>query len=275
MQIEFWKMTGAGNDFILVESLKGEIPEGERSRMARDLCCRAFSIGADGLIVLDPSERHQFFMRYYNNDGSEGGTCANGARCAARFAHVRGIAPAEMQFETHAGVYRATVTPETVVLDMPDVRAVRLDIHVAIRQFSGAVHYVDVGVPHIVVFVEDDDGVDVKQMGRALRYAPPFQPAGTNVNFAQVLDAGTLKVRTYERGIEAETLACGTGSIAAAVVARLKGWVAPPVRIHTRGGPILTVHYRLCDDGRVTAVKLEGEGRIVFRGEIEYEFGAR
>jgi diaminopimelate epimerase len=275
MQIEFWKMTGAGNDFIMLESLKGEIPDAERSRMARDFCPRALSIGADGLIVLDRSERHQFFMRYYNSDGSEAATCGNGARCAARFAHARGIAPAEMQFETHAGIYRATVTPETVVLDLPDVQAPRLDIHIAIPEFSGVVHYVDMGVPHAVVFAENVDEVDARRIGRALRHAAQFQPAGTNVNFVQVLDARTLRVRTYERGIEAETLACGTGSIASAIVAGLKGAVTPPLRIHTRGGPLLTVHYRLRDGGNVTALKLEGEARIVFRGEIEYEFGAR
>jgi diaminopimelate epimerase len=274
MLLEFWKATGAGNDFVMVESLDGQIPEVERPRMARVFCPRGLSVGADGLIVIDPSEKHHFFMRYYNRDGSEAETCGNGARCAARFAYVRGIAPAEMQFETHAGVYHATVTPETVLLDMPDIHAPTLDIKVDAKEFSGTVHRVDVGVPHVVVFVNDVEEVDAERVGRAVRHAEQFKPAGVNVNFVQVVDGRTLVVRTYERGVEAETLACGTGSISCAVVAGLKGFVKAPVRIHTRGGPTLTVHYRLRDGGSIGGLKLEGEARIVFRGEIEYEFAA-
>jgi diaminopimelate epimerase len=271
MLVEFWKVTGAGNDFILLENLENKIPQENRNRIARDLCNRRYSIGADGLLVIENSKKHHFIMRYYNSDGTEAEMCGNGARCTARFAHYRGLAPAQMQFETRAGIYKALVKPETVILDMPDIAAPRLDINVNIKEFSGEVHFVKVGVPHVVYFVDDIEKVDVEYLGRALRHAEHLWPGGANINFAQMLTKSSIRLRTYERGVEEETPACGTGAVATAIVAGLKIHGVSPMNIHTRGGITLKAYYELGEGSRAKNVRQEGEARIVFRGEIEYD----
>jgi diaminopimelate epimerase len=208
-----------------------------------------------------------FRMRYYNSDGSEGETCGNGARCIARFAFDRGIAPAAMRFETMAGTYEGQVGDDGVTVSMTDAHAMRRGIRIADDVFEGELHFINTGVPHAVVFTDAPESVDVFRIGRHLRFHREFAPAGANVNFVRVRDPHSMDIRTYERGVENETLACGTGSIASAIVAAHEGFAASPVRLRTAGGEVLTVHFEGAEGG-ARSVRLEGPARIVFRGYL-------
>jgi diaminopimelate epimerase len=268
VELEFWKMSGAGNDFIVIDNRSGVLPEESRATLFREWCRRGVSIGADGVLLVEPSDVAHFRMRYYNADGGEAETCGNGSRCIARFAHERGIAPPKMRFETLAGIYEAEIRGDTVAVRMSDARGLELGIPVRGELFSGEVHFVNTGVPHIVLFQHDIERAPVHEVGRWLRYHERFAPAGTNVNFIQVTGPQSLAIRTYERGVEAETLACGTGSIASAIVARRQGKVRPPVAVTTRSGDVLSIDFQPTADG-ATNVVLDGPARIVFRGVID------
>jgi diaminopimelate epimerase len=269
VQLKFWKLEGTGNDFIALSSFHHRIPLAKRPAMARTLCCRRRSIGADGLFFLDPSKNHHFKMRYYNPDGSEAGICGNGARSAAFLAHHLGLAPRNITFEAPAGLYRAKIKVSSVVLSMSLIKAIQLNVSVRSRVFNGIVHFVDIGVPHIVIVTDDIKDLDVVTIGRALRHHQRFQPQGTNVNFITVRDKHSINIRTYERGVEDETLACGTGSVSSAVAATLKRLTRSPVAIHTRGGDTLTVRLKIKNHS-VEQLQLEGKARIVFTGELHY-----
>jgi len=270
MSLTFWKLTGAGNDFIVINNMDGRIKDDVEARRAlvRRLCARRVGVGADGLLLAEPSDRASFRMRYYNRDGGEAETCGNGARCIARFATLQGLAGEEMEFETKAGLYRATVLPDSAIVSMGEAHSLRLDIPIEVDGlFRGPVDFVNTGVPHVVVRVENLDGTAVSELGRAIRRHERFAPAGANVNFIEFVGENLLSIRTYERGVEDETLACGTGAIASAVVASRRGLASSPVRLSTRSGEALTVRFEPTDDG-AREVSLEGEARVVFRGEI-------
>lgn len=268
MELEFWKMSGAGNDFIVIDNRHGTLPEAPREALFRQWCRRGLSIGADGVLLVEPSSCADFRMRYYNADGREAETCGNGSRCIARFAHERGIAPADMRFETLAGIYSASVQGETVAVTMSDAHGLRLGIAIAGPSFAGQVHFVNTGVPHLVVLVDELETAPVLEVGRWLRFHELFAPAGANVNFIRVADAHAIAIRTYERGVEAETLACGTGSVASALVATKLGLVTPPVDVVTRSGDILGVDFVATENG-ATNVRLQGPARFVFRGYVQ------
>jgi diaminopimelate epimerase len=272
--IRFTKMSGAGNDFIVIDNRDGKIPETGRRKLFAEWCHRRLGVGADGVLLVENPAGGvaDFRMRYYNADGGEAESCGNGARCIARFANLIGAAPETMAFETEAGLYRAQMNGDEVILTMSDPHSLRRDISIEIEGFNGAkLDYVNTGVPHVVVFVKDIKSVDVQDVGSRIRYHEAFAPAGTNVNFAQQLSDGRIAVRTYERGVEGETLACGTGSVAVGLIAWLKGIASPPVSIQTTGGPILRIHFDEPEDREqpaFTGVRLEGEARIVFEGEL-------
>ncbi|MGB9691210.1 MAG: diaminopimelate epimerase [Candidatus Sumerlaeaceae bacterium] len=268
MELEFWKMSGAGNDFIVIDNRDGQLPEQGRKQLFSQWCRRGISVGADGVLLVEPSTRAHFRMRYYNADGREAETCGNGSRCIARFAFLRGIAGPDMRFETLAGIYEAQVRGESVAVRMSDAHSLRLAIPVSGELFSGEVHFINTGVPHVVLFTNDLAHVPVAQIGQWLRYHELFAPAGTNVNFITIKGPNALSVRTYERGVEAETLACGTGSIASAIVAAHLGKVTPPVAVETRSGDVLNIDFELTPLG-AKHVLLEGPARVVFRGYIE------
>jgi diaminopimelate epimerase len=268
MRIEFWKMTGAGNDFIVINNMDLHFPEEGRRELFERWCRRGTWIGADGVLLTEPSSRADFRMRYYNADGGEAETCGNGSRCIARFAHEQGIADKHTRFETLAGDYEADVRPDAVAVGMTDAHSVRDAVRIFDGVFEGEVHFINTGVPHVVIFSDDLAVADVARVGRHLRHHAEFQPAGTNVNFVSARDPHNLDIRTYERGVEAETLACGTGSIASAIIAARQGLAKPPVRVKTASGAILTIEFEPAADG-ARKVVLSGEARIVFRGEIE------
>ncbi len=270
----FFKMSGAGNDFIVADNRNGLIPEDGRRKWIEQLCQRAVSVGADGVLLVEPPEHEgNFRMRYYNSDGGEAESCGNGARCIARFAHAIGAAPSEMTFETQAGLYQARVFDDNEVeIGMTDPISLRRSVELEIANAPEiTVDYLNTGVPHAVAWLDNVEPVDVAGLGRAIRFHPAFQPAGTNANFVQVLGPNSLRIRTYERGVEGETLACGTGCVAAAALGAITGRVHSPVSVHTRGGVVLTIQFDH-DGEAITNVRLRGEARIVYKAELVEPF---
>jgi len=265
--IPFYKMSGSGNDFIIVDNRGGVVDEGNLSQWIASICRRKFSVGADGVILLEASERADFKWRFFNADGGEAEMCGNGGRCAARLAYLKGIAGPRLSFETKSGVIRAEVIGGRVKLEMPDPTAPELDYPLKVKEETFTVSSITVGVPHAVTWVTDLETSPVFRMGQAIRSHQRYAPAGTNVNFVEQLDDGAFAIRTYERGVEDETLACGTGSVATALIAAAKGMAASPTVLHTRGGEALKVYFeRSGDDFR--SVFLEGEARVIYEGRL-------
>lgn len=260
MNIRFTKMHGAGNDFIMVDDRAVVFPMHDAAFIRR-IASRRTGIGCDGIILLQPSASADVRMRFINPDGGEQDMCGNGARCLARFAHDLGAAPATMKIETGAGIVQAEVAGERIRLDLTDPTDIQLDLGLGLEW---PVDFVNTGVPHAVVWVDDVQAVDVPRLGRALRHHERFAPGGTNADFARVEADGSLVVRTYERGVEAETPACGTGAAAAALLAARHGWVKLPATVHCAGGHDLVVD-SVC--GKTT---LSGGAEYVFAGEIGY-----
>ncbi|MEJ2057181.1 MAG: diaminopimelate epimerase [Desulfofustis sp.] len=265
------KMSGAGNDFIVIDHRSRFIPEIYQPQFAQLVCRRRFSAGADGLILIEASDTEDFSWQFYNNDGSVAEMCGNGARCAARFAWRNGIAGRSMRFSTLAGIIEAEMIGEQehVRISMTDPFDFRDPILVELDGSEREVFFLNTGVPHAVVFV-DSDQAPVAAWGRLLRYHEAFEPAGTNANFVACLEDGQLLVRTYERGVEAETMACGTGVAAAAIVAARQGLAESPVDVTTTGGEQLTVQF----DSRgkaVSGVCLQGPARIIYEGNLSAE----
>jgi diaminopimelate epimerase len=266
-KIPFFKMTGCGNDFIIIDNRTGIWNHLKTPSFVKAVCRRNVSVGADGLIFVDDSDRHDFSWRFFNSDGSEAEMCGNGGRCAARFAFLNGIAGSNMSFETVAGVIRAEVDGSTVKIQLPEPMNQEMDIKIDLDGRYFTVHSINTGVPHAVLFVEDIENIEVKQIGSKIRFHKRFQPAGTNVNFVSQIKKNMLNIRTYERGVEDETLACGTGSVAAALVAISMGKAVSPVDIMTRGGEALKVFAgQSCPPFK--EVYLAGGARVLCKGEI-------
>jgi diaminopimelate epimerase len=267
MKIPFMKMSGSGNDFIFIDHRKPMIAEDRMSEFARKVCRRRISVGADGLIFIEPSKNADFKWRFFNADGSEAEMCGNGGRCAARFAFLKGIAGPRLNFETLAGVLSAEVDGKRVKLEMTQPFGLKLDEPLLVEGKEERISSLNTGVPHAVLFRENLEGLDIVKEGRAIRYHSHFAPAGTNADFVKVEDRSRLTVRTYERGVEDETLACGTGAVASVLIAAFKGMVRSPVAAKTAGGEVLTVHYEM--EGReVREVFFEGDVRIVYEAEL-------
>jgi diaminopimelate epimerase len=269
-RIPFAKMSGSGNDFVIIDNRRDVVPRRRMSAFVKAVCRRGLSVGADGAIFIQRSRTADFRWHYYNANGGEAEMCGNGSRCAARFAVMHKIAPKRMAFETLAGVIHADVGAKGVTVELPLPTDLRLNVTIDLGVKSYAAHFVNTGVPHTVVFVDDIESVDVHQTGQAIRYHRMFAPAGTNANFVAVDGPHRLTIRTYERGVEGETLACGTGAVAAAVLAGLLGKVKSPVTLKTRGGPPLGVSFTLEGQG-VTSVTLTGEARLVYEGFLTQE----
>lgn len=270
-KLRFWKMTGSGNDFIVVDNRRRQVDTDRCRELVRMACRPKLSVGADGAIFIEEDAEVDFSWRFFNADGSEAEMCGNGARCAARFAFLNGIvATRRMAFRTLAGIIDAEVEGERVRIQTTPPSGLRLDLRVTTEDTSFLVHYVNTGVPHTVLLLRDVEALrlaDVDGLGRTLRHHDHFRPAGTNVNFVHVADPHQLLVRTYERGVEAETLACGTGSIASAVVAAAKGLVRSPVDVRTESGQILTIFFTH-QGGQFDQVHLEGGARVVYEADL-------
>ncbi len=267
IKIPFFKMSGSGNDFILIDNRQRILDGDQLGDFVRRVCTRKVSVGADGLILIEPSDRVHFRWRFFNADGGEAEMCGNGGRCAARFAVLRGIAPERLSFETRAGIIEAEVHGRRVKLQMVQPSGMELDLKVRIDGDEHPLHFINTGVPHAVEFVEEASRVPVVNLGRKIRFHDRFQPAGTNANFVQSIDRGHLKVRTYERGVEDETLACGTGAVASALIAAAHGLADSPVAVETTGGEVLNVYFQRKGEG-FERVFLEGDTRLVYEGNL-------
>ena len=265
MTLEFTKMNGAGNDFVMVDNRDGSRSL-ERDQIAR-LCDRHRGIGGDGLIAVEGTPELPR-MRYYNADGGEAEMCGNGARCFARFAaRLLDQNEGTLSFMTQAGMIAAELLGDQVRLLMSEPHSLQLAHSLQVTGTEIEVHSLNTGVPHAVTFVSDLELTSVVETGRALRKHQRFAPAGTNANFAQVLAPGSLAVRTYERGVEDETLACGTGVVATALIHHLLTKAPSPISVQVRGGDTLKVGFIL-ENGHPSAVTLMGPADFVFEGTV-------
>lgn len=259
--IKFTKMVASGNDFVV---LGGDF-RGSRynlTALARKFCDRKFGIGADGLLVVQPSGIATVRMRIFNPDGSEAEMCGNGARCVAFFTQKK-----NGSIETMAGIIDFEAGINTVKIRLTDPKEIQQDVPVRVFSRNIRVNFLNTGVPHAVIFVHGLGEMKIERLGGAIRYHKRFAPAGTNVDFVEVQGGNLINLRTYERGVEAETLACGTGTVASAVIFALKTGSGEKVKVKTMGGEVLTVYFKR-EGNAFSDVWLEGEVSPVFNGEV-------
>ena len=276
--LNFTKMSGAGNDFVILDNRNGVVSEPDT--FAQRICDRRNGVGADGVLLLENSPRADFMMKYYNADGSYGGMCGNGGRCISRFAFSNKIVSRrEMSFEALDHIYSASIIEENVRLKMKNPVDIRLHQRIGLAHGEIKYHFINSGSPHCVIFVDENlqlgknvSDVDVSRLGREIRVHSSFSPEGTNVNFVDVKNSTTFQVRTYERGVEAETLACGTGSVAVALIANLVRSAASPVKIQVKSGEDLSVGFVRKSKSSFEEITLFGSAHIAFSGILKYNF---
>ena len=283
-------MVASGNDFVVIKNQRVRIASRKLSVLARQICDRKYGACANGLLTLGKSKRADIKMRIFNPDGSEPKMCGNGIRCAALYAagHRHGR---QITVETKAGIIKAKVNPirkmsskgkelsNGVKVMMTKPKHLKLDLPIKIAKRNIKVNFINTGVPHVVIFVEGINKINVVNIGRQVRFYKKFKPQGTNVDFVQIVDDNNIKLRTYERGVEDETLACGTGAVAAALILAISRinprtfWISKGrhftkgegVNVHTKSGEILRVDFNIRDD-KFRDVWLEGSSRIVYSG---------
>jgi diaminopimelate epimerase len=270
--IAFTKMSGTGNDFIIIDHRHPFLAPEAMAEFAHLVCRHKFSAGADGLILIEGDEDPgvDFRWQFYNADGSRAEMCGNGARCAARYAYRAGIAQETMCFRTMAGVIAAEMVGTGVKIRLTPPTNLQLARTINLGVVEKTVYSVNTGVPHCVCLVDDLAQVPVGEWGRLIRYHEVYQPAGTNANFVQVMGDG-LHVRTYERGVEGETMACGTGAVASALIAVTLGLATSPVRVTTSGGDQLVIHLGEQLSGQTAVIYLEGPAKFIYDGQLQAE----
>lgn len=261
MRIPFTKCSGCGNDFIIIDNREGLLSKIEVSSFAKKICKRRSSIGADGILIIEQDKEFPFSMRYFNSNGSEADFCGNGARCVALYGVRQSIVSKNFLFSSKVGVHRVVIG-KRIATSLPPPVEIRLNLKV--EKLPSPLHYIKILVPHTVIFSEGRE--DVSILGKRIRFHPRFQPEGTNVDFVELKGPSLLKIRTYERGVEGETLSCGTGAAASAIISFLLKRVSPPVRCLFKGGELLV---RFPQD--LSEIWLEGATEITFNGEVEYE----
>jgi len=266
-------MTGAGNDFIFIDNRNGAVDADRCSDLVRSVCRRKLSVGADGMVLIEDDPEVDFKWRFFNSDASEAEMCGNAARCAVRFAFLTGIIrKTEMSFRTLAGIIQGEILGDTVKVRMTLPHGMDLGLRLEADGDRFDFNFIDTGVPHAVHFVDNENelrSVDIAKLGRKFRFHPHFQPSGANINFACIHDPRHMSVRTYERGVEGETLACGTGVLGSVLIAAAQDRVTSPVAVKTRGGESLTIHFRRLDGGKnFEEVSLEGEARVVYEADL-------
>ena len=257
MKLHFHKYQGTGNDFIIIDNRDLIFPKSD-SKLISNLCDRRFGIGADGLILLEPSEIQDFTMIYFNSNGSEGSMCGNGGRCIVAFAYRLGVIKNETMFDAIDGLHYAIINDEIVSLKMIDVSEIKV---------TNTHTFLNTGSPHHINFYDNISDIDVRKLGSKIRYGAPYFEEGTNVNFVEQLSENTFKIRTYERGVENETLACGTGVTAVAIAAnKMKKTSTETIKIEAIGGQ-LEVSFRMEGD-TYTNIFLKGPAQFIFEGNI-------
>ncbi|MBW2569559.1 MAG: diaminopimelate epimerase [Deltaproteobacteria bacterium] len=266
--IEFYKMSGSGNDFIIIDNRNRVVDEKNLKTFIEKICRRKMSVGADGFILIEKSDSVDFKWRFFNADGNPAEMCGNGARCAARFAYLNRIAGSNMSFETIAGIISAEVSNDMVKINMPDLAELKTDYLLDLKNGALKINSINTGVPHVVIATDSIENIDIVKLGREIRFHDIFAPAGTNVNFISQNKDNTISIRTYERGVEDETLACGTGAVAAAIVTALKFGAKSPVRVITKSRESLYIYYKKIN-GKYSDIYLEGDARIIYKGELQ------
>lgn len=269
MTLHFTKMHGAANDFIMIDDREGKVPWEDYVLMSL-LAARRTGVGSEGIILIQESSRADFRMRFLNPDGTEVDMCGNGSRCAALFAHSIGAARRSMTMETSCGLLDAELTENGVKVWMPEPssRSYGMVIHVGDQRLEG--DYINTGVPHFVIQVDDLRTVDLPAIGRAIRLHPVFAPEGVNVDFVTARAPNRIAMRTYERGVEGESGACGTGAVAAAIAMVEAHGGTLPMRIKTSGG------FELFVDGdwrnrKCTGITLTGPAKVVYEGSVDLD----
>ncbi len=272
--VEFSKMAGGGNDFVILDNRSRSVTDGEG--LARRICTPHLSVGADGLILVESSARATFRMIYFNSDGSRADFCANGTRCAARFAFLNVIAQRKMTIETDSGVVGAEIQESSVTLSLPAPKGFQASRPLPLEggtTIDGS--FLVVGVPHYVVFVHGDIwGREIETVGRTIRHHFELAPAGANADFVSIEGRDSLNVRTYERGVEAETLSCGSGVVASVCTAALLGRIDSPVAVLTRSGIRFSVSWDMASQGKaptIASVRLTGDARLVYKSQLTAE----
>lgn len=254
-------MVAAGNDFVVVrQELSGNLV-----KLAQAICDRKFGIGADGLLVLEKSGKADIRLRIFNTDGSEAEMCGNGARCVALYA-AKLLRKSVLNIETKSGVIKALVKGSIVKVKLTEPKNIKLNLSVKLSGRNLLLNSINTGVPHAVIFSAGLDKINVKEIGRLIRYHKAFFPKGANVNFVEVTGNNSIKVRTYERGVEDETLACGTGSTASALIFALKNGAKNKVNVKTRGGEVLKIYFKN-NFNALSDIWLEGNVKTVYKGE--------
>jgi diaminopimelate epimerase len=297
--IKFIKMVAAGNDFIVIDAMRPALPAGRQApcamplnSLAKRMCDRKYGIGADGLLALEKSKKGDLKMRIFNADGSEAQMCGNGARCAAFWINQRQKTPPssrlrragsdrrprDLKIETKAGVIKSQIRNNNVRIRLTEPKDIKLNIPIKVNNRTLKVNFINTGVPHAVIFVQGLEKIDVDNLGRVIRYHKRFRPAGTNVDFIECINDDFIGIRTYERGVEAETLACGTGCAAAALISEVKTYKPENKRqmtdvgvigAKTKSGEILKVYFTKINNN-FKNVWLEGKAEIVFSGQFTY-----
>ena len=270
MKIAFLKMEGSGNDFMVIDN-RNQSFSALPIPLIKKWCDRKKGIGADGLILIESSSCSDFKMRIFNSDGTEASMCGNGARCAVHFAHLNKIIDkTQCSLETLAGIIHAKIIHDHVQLNMGIPKKIQTNVSLTCLGKNYKIHSIDTGVPHIVIFMENIDLIDVGLLGKAFRHHDFFKPHGTNCDFVQILDLHTIKVRTYERGVEDETLSCGTGVCASAIVSVLLEKAMWPIQALTQTGEILTIDSTLTPNQLEKVFFLTGPVSVCFSGEIAH-----
>lgn len=260
--IHFTKMVASGNDFVVTEakSLKAKVKS--LRILAKKICDRKYGAGADGLLVLDKPKAAGVRMRIFNADGSEAAMCGNGARCAALY-----TGKTRLRIGTKAGIIESEVNRDSVRIKLTEPKNIKLNMPIKVSGRTLRINFIDTGVPHAVIFVEGLDKIDVAGLGNKIRFHRSFAPKGTNVDFVQLLSNNSIKVRTYERGVEDETLSCGTGAVASALIFAIR-CLPPAMRriiVRTKDRGMLRVWFGKSGN-KFKNVWLEGEARIVYSG---------
>lgn len=264
--ISFYKIQASGNDFVVIDHRKKSISN--LKAFAARVCPVHTGIGADGVLVIEKSTKADFKARIFNSDGSEAEACGNGFRCIGRFAHDILKFPTKMKFESISGLIAAEVKKEKVRVQLIQPQILEQDGGVSVCGEDFDYDFFNTGVPHVVIFWDKLEKANIFEWGRAIRNHKQFSPRGTNVNFVKHRGGSKITVRTYERGVEDETQACGTGSTASALAAVLKFNVKSPIEVLTRGGEVLKVSFEFDDAGRPLKAFLEGGAHAVYEGKI-------
>jgi len=269
--INFTKCVASGNDFVVIDNRENKLSEkiSDFSEFAKFSCKRRRSVGADGLLVLEDSKKGNFKMRIFNPDGSEVSMCGNGIRCSALYAFRENWCTPSMKIETKTGILQAEVKDESVKVKMTPPRDIKLDQSIGASKAIVNLHTIDTGVPHAIHFVENIEKYPVNEMGSKIRYHKHFEPEGTNADFVEIKDKSTILVRTYERGVENETLACGTGVVASCIISSAVKGINPPVSAVTKSGDILKVYFKK-EHNNFAEVYFEGKAYLVFEGGLNY-----